>query len=81
MDFILLPIEESDLPQYKSDILYCTRVPVHLCCQYTTTEQNHPKFQYDMNTRAAVSVNGDGRFSCTIEIEAGIHLAAGVTQR
>lgn len=46
-----------------------------------TTEQNHPKFQYDMNTRAAVSVNGGGRFSCTIEIEAGIHLAAGVTQR
>lgn len=60
MDFIRLPIEESDLPQYKSDIRYCTRVPVHLYCQYTATEQNHPKFQYDMNTRATPHNGGFG---------------------
>lgn len=40
MDFILLPIEESDLPQYKSDILYCTRVPVHFILPLNKTTQS-----------------------------------------
>ena len=38
------------------------RVPARLYYQYTTIEQNYPKPQYDINTRAAVSENGGGCF-------------------
>ena len=43
-------------------IPFFARVPARLYYQYTTIEQNYPKPQYDINTRAAVSENGDGCF-------------------
>ena len=43
-------------------IPFFARVLACLYYQYTTIEQNYPKPQYDMNTRAAVSENGGGCF-------------------